>query len=300
MKFINKYLLESKIDKLKNDLNKLFFNADPDIKEILKYEKIVTRNRILSFKDVLCYKFNYTYKYSTQLSAINDYKFENKIPLEYCKKNHTEILNLHNKNFSKLAHNIVAVDGTYNNTNISNNKQLKTSLNMGYYDVTNGIPIELTFKGKDYKNKEIESLIDKIKENNIDLTSIIFVLDRAYCSYELMNFLESKNIKFVTRIKNNFKCIKEQNITVYNPNFRLVSYNFSTSSIKELLNKKEDKLEIYEVIVNVNCNVITNLDLNLYNDDQIRDIYNSRWKVEEFFKLIKSNFNFYNLREHNN
>jgi len=66
---------------------------------------------------------------------------KNKIPLEYYKKFHTEILNLQNKNFSKLAHNIVAVDGTYNN-----NKKLETSLNMSYYDVTNEIPIELTFK----------------------------------------------------------------------------------------------------------------------------------------------------------
>ena len=314
MKFINSQVFINKLNMLTNDLNNLFIGAEMNIKNILKKHNINTRNRVLTFQDVLCYKFNYIYKYSTQLSAINEYKFindinchntafyrkENNIPLEYYSKIHNDILNLYNKYNPKIGYNIVAVDGTYNNTNIKNNKKLETSLNMGYYDATSGIPIELTFKGKEYKNNEIESLIEKIQENKINLSSVILVMDRAYGSYKLMNYLQSKNIKFVIRIKNNFKCIKNDDINVHNENFHLINYNYNTSSIKKLENKKKDKFELYNVIVNVNCNVVTNLDLNMYNNDQIRDIYNSRWKVEEFFKLIKANFNFSNLREHNN
>jgi len=313
MKFINIPLLSTKLALVRDDLNKLFINANLDIKNLLKSKNICTRNRVLTFYDVLCYKFNYISKYNTQLSAINNYKFinnincnnsafyrkENNIPLEYYCKIYNDILNLHNKYYPKNGYNIVAVDGTYNNTNIENNKKLETSLNMGYYDVTNGIPIELTFKGKDFKNKEIESLIDKIKDNELNMSSVILVLDRAYGSYKLMNFLQEKNIKFVIRIKNNFKCIKDGNINTYNDNFRLINYNYNVSSSKKLENKKKAKIELYNITVNINCNVITNLDLNLYTDDQIKDIYNSRWKVEEFFKLIKSNFNFANLKEHN-
>ena len=36
-----------------------------------------------------------------------------------------------------------------------------------------------------------------------------------------------------------------------------------------------------------------------YNDELIKKIYCMRWDVEVFFKLVKSNFNFAYLREHN-
>jgi hypothetical protein len=312
MKSLNKQLLENKMDNLKIDLNNLFCNSEFDIEKMLKNNNIITRHRKLTFKDCLCYKFNCSFKYNTQESVVNDYKFdnslicekssffrkENKIPIDFYKNIYEQTLKLHNKYCTNKPFKIIAVDGTYNNTNINNNKTLETSLNMGYYDISNSIPFELTFKGPEFKNKEIESLIDKINENCIDFTSVIFVLDRAYCSYKLMDFLESKCIKFVVRIKNNFKCIKNDNISEHNNNFRLVNYNYNTETIKELKNKNTGNYEIYNVITNVNCNVITNLDPNLFDTVKIREIYNSRWKVEEFFKLIKSNFNFSNLKNH--
>jgi hypothetical protein len=42
--------------------------------------------------------------------------------------------------------NIFAIDGTYSNTNINRKKgKIQTSLNMGYYDIKNNIPIDITF-----------------------------------------------------------------------------------------------------------------------------------------------------------
>ena len=73
MKFINSQVLINKLNMLTNDLNNLFIGAEMNIKNILKKHNINTRNRVLTFQDVLCYKFNYIYKYSTQLSAINEY-----------------------------------------------------------------------------------------------------------------------------------------------------------------------------------------------------------------------------------
>ena len=65
------------------------------------------------------------------------------------------------------------VDGTYNNTNIKNDINLETSLNMGLYDATNYIPIELKLKGFE----KIKKLILYIKQKNIDNCNLIFVLD---------------------------------------------------------------------------------------------------------------------------
>jgi hypothetical protein len=278
MKFINDEMLNDKINMFVKDMNNLFKDADTEIKDILIKQNKNTRQRILTFRDVLCYKFNYSFKYEKQLNVINEYKINNnvdchksafyrkesKIPLEYYKNIHERILNIHNKYTGNYEYNIIAVDGTYNNTNINNNKNLETSLNMGYYDVNNNIPIELKFKGEHYKNREIDSLIEQLEENKIQLSNIILVLDRGYCSYDLFDYLHQKNIKFVIRIRNNCKCIKNNNISNYNSNYRIVNYNYNTSSIKELKNKKKNITENYNVIINVNCNMITNLNGDIF------------------------------------
>ena len=253
MKFIDESNLNDKINMFVKDMNNLFKDAETEIKDMLIKDNKNTRQRVLSFRDVLCYKFNYSFRYKKQLDVINEYKFnncvdchksafyrkENKIPLEYYKNIHERILKIHNKYTGKYEYNIIAVDGIYNNTNIKNDKTLETSLNMGYYDVNNNIPIELTFKGEQYKNREIDSLIEQLEQNNIQLSNVILVLDRGYCSYELFDYLHQKNIKFVIRIRNNCKYVKNNNISDYNSAYRIVNYNYNTSSIKELKNKKK-------------------------------------------------------------
>ncbi len=76
---------------------------------------------------------------------------------------------LHNKYVEKIERKIIAVDGTYNNTKSKNKSEIETSLNMGYYDVSNKIPVELSFKGPEYKNKEIKSLIKQINLKHLIL-----------------------------------------------------------------------------------------------------------------------------------
>ena len=59
-------------------------------------------------------------------------------------------------NIHKKKEIIIEVDGTFNNINSENKKdKLETALNMGYYDVTNDIPIELTIEGHKKKNNEL-------------------------------------------------------------------------------------------------------------------------------------------------
>lgn len=79
-----------------SSINNIFINADKDIsKDILKKYNVITRKSKLSFKDVLLYCLEYTKNY----------------------------FNNNNKNT------IIAVDGTYTNTNIKNIKDyLETTL----------------------------------------------------------------------------------------------------------------------------------------------------------------------------
>lgn len=306
-------MLKDKIYKLSEELNNLFINSDRDIKEILDKKNIKTRNKKLSFNDVLKYKFLYVYKNYTKSQIVADlnfdnykanksnyYKKEQKIPLEYYQLVLNKVKQLFN-NYSKktLPYNIIAVDGTYNNTNLKNDKTLETTLNMGFYDVSNCIPIDIVLKDHNNKNKEIDGIIDYILKTDINLQKVIFVMDRAYFSYELIKLLNDKNIKFIIRIKNNCEHIdknKKRKKKIKNrqlDNIRFISYLANITETKK--NKKNENVTIMR---SLECNIATNLD-ETYNDDIIKKMYISRWDIEVFFKLIKNNFKFSSLTEHN-
>lgn len=163
---------------------------------------------------------------------------------------------------------------------------------MGYYNVTDEIPIDIKLRGT-VINKEISSLIDYINNNNIDTQKVIFVMDRGYFSYDLFKFLEEKHIKFVIRIKNNCVYIRDKNLKNINQNIRFVSYNAEVTETKKDKNNNDKTL-----IRKLTCNIATNLNIT-YNDETIKNIYKSRWDIEVFFKLVKSNFKFSYLTEHN-
>ncbi len=192
-KIKNTYQQKLKDDfvKLSNELNSLFKNSEDIIKKTINNDlKIKTRKRKLLFNDVLCYYFNYNFIDNTKNSIVSDYNFNNKIdvhmsnyqkkesliPLSFYQLIFDNIKKLHDQYiFNKKR--TIAVDGTYNITNVKNDGSLETSLNLGIYDITNKIPVDIQLKGQENKNKEIESFIHYIDINKIDKDNIIFVFD---------------------------------------------------------------------------------------------------------------------------
>lgn len=315
--FINnqiKNILYKELLKLSDEINNIFKNVNDDIiKLIFKNTKIKNRNNKLTFVDVLNYIFNYSFINSTKQQIVSDFNFKNNtdydrssfykkelnIPLIFYQNLFLKIKNLSNKLMNKNLNlfNVIAVDGTYSNTNLHNQHKLETCLNMGYYDCTNQIPIELEIKGTDYNNKEIQSLIDYLNKNDINIDNLILVLDRAYFSYDLINFLDNKKINYVIRIKNNSIGIKDKNKAnekLINKNTRIINYNTKIN-----INKKDKNNNIINLEQTLTCNLITNLNETKFNNEIVKDIYLQRWDIEVFFKLIKSNFKFALLREHN-
>ena len=168
---------------------------------------------------------------------------------------------------------------------------------MGYFDCTNQIPIDLEIKGTEFNNKEIESFINYINKNNLDINNLILVFDRAYYSYDLINFLDTKKLNYVIRIKNNSIGINNKN----KANDKLVNKNTRIINYKSIINinKKDKNNNIVKLEQTLICNLITNLNEDKFNNDKIKDLYLQRWDIEVFFKLLKSNFKFALLREHN-
>ena len=267
---------------------------------------IYTNNKIIrseiSEDKLIYYKFKYTkgtetkqnivsninFKFNTSHNATSYYKKEKNISLDTYKNILRDIKDLYSKinNDNNNNKSIIAIDGTYGNTNIKRKKgKLQTTLFMCYYDVTNNIPIDINFKMNNCNNevKLAQKWIDDFKNINIDS---IIVADRAYFKYDFFKFLIDNNIKFVIRIRNNAKNIK-------NLNCRHIEKSFSIE--KKVFNKKKNKYET--LICNNKYSIITNIKEDIYDENKIFNIYEERWNIEVFFKYLKTNFKLRNLKE---
>ena len=181
-------------------LNNIFLNIDKTIRNDIKNKlNITTRKTLVNYDISLIYSLLYTDNNITKNEVVNIlnetektqiykrttlYEKENNISLSFYSDLFKQLYDLYISLFSSDNLNkIIAIDGCYTNSNVFNIKQfLETSLNMGFYDVTNNIPLDLTFEGIKNKNKELEVLIDYINKNKTYFKNLIIVADRAYCS----------------------------------------------------------------------------------------------------------------------
>jgi hypothetical protein len=296
-------------------LNNVFIDLEKNIRlDILDKFNIKTRNTKISFVEALIYKFKYSCINETKQHITNNYNFDNYTSIvrsTFYEKEKFISISIYNDIFNKLTSlykelinqntTYLAVDGTYNNTKHKNQKGiLETSLNLGFFDINNNIPYDLTFEGSENKNKEVYCLKQYILNNKID-KNLIYVLDRAYCSYELIDFLNYNKLNFVIRFRNNCKNFNKINT---NKNVRIIKYteyleqNVLNKNLELLHNNK--KYESVTIKHKYEYTLLTNLNIKTYNDENIKNIYKKRWDVEIFFKVLKKNFNFEHLNEYNN
>jgi hypothetical protein len=303
------------------NLNNIFQNCCTyDIVNGLSDVKLRNVENGLCITDALLYKFKYAQIGTTKdsiVSSINIYNKENNI----CNKSFTrrsfeckernigtqfysnilnKIIDFYNTNCNSKNKNeyiFMAIDGTNNNDNKQN-----IMLNMGYFDIKNKIPIDLTNNGTEYRNKEVEVVINDITAHPDKYKNVVIIGDRLYFTYEFMNFLDSQNIKFIVRAKGkadnlddmcdlkkstkHYDIIKELRkkiriVKCFNTYDKIV---FSSKS-KKITNK------IYHLKVVNDCVIITNLlDKSKFSDSDILDLYRKRWEIEIFFKFLKKNF----------
>lgn len=203
---------------------------------------------------------------------------ENQLDINIYKKIYTEIDEYIKENYNKDKNivQVYAVDGT--DVHLSNNlkkegyKQNKSGnlINaqiMGIYNVTYNHPIVLDLVKHKNERKAFKDYIADIETYR----GSIFIYDRGYWSSDLSNTLENKGIKYIMRIKDNSSLITSD------------SHDITT-----ILNEKDVRIITY-IINEKKYHVATNLmDKKEYNIEIIKQMYHDRWKIEEFFKYIKS------------
>lgn len=289
-------------------------------KKLNRFNSVKMRNikKGIGLIDAVLYKFLYSNKNVTKehvVSIMNNKNgthftrqaFDSKannvtiVPLENILKNAREFFYLNYKNNDDLR--LASFDGTYNN-----NKSNKESLNMGIYDITHEVPIDLKSYGEQGKNKEVQSSMDYIENNKDKLKDCIIVADRAYFSYKFMNYLINNGYKFIIRVKgdgailNDKKVIYKSNpkydeINNIKPNVRIIE---CIGTIKKIIYPATSKRHLMKRVIEVenNCFLVTNLlDVEKYSDDRILKHYRSRWDIEVFFKHLKYNFKFQHMKE---
>jgi len=282
------------------NLNKIF-SKYTDYKFINKINNKKLRNMKngLSLEDVIFYELSYCNQDSTRESIIakinmnkkttfTRHSFESKsnnISLSVFDSLLKELILLYDDTYRPIKrNNLIAVDGT-NNLDSDNN----IMLNMVQFDITNQIPIDITYEGSENRNREVKCLISNIKDDPDKYKSAILVGDRAYFSYELINFLIEKDIKFIIRIKGNGDYIDDK---VDDPDkVRIVRCKGIIEKLIHPTSKKRHIDKPMKISLKNDCNILTTLSED-YDDDQIIKYYRSRWNVETFIAFIKYNFKF--------
>jgi len=282
--------------------NKKVSINDAVLLRLLSSGKDSKKNAVVA--DINHYKLNNNYLYATK-KAYRDK--ENNISVDYYSLLFKKLVEFHKSNCGLKNENgkiYLAVDGTNNH-----DKNINVMLNMGYYDITNKVPIDLTHHGSENRNKEVQMLLKEINNNIDNFSNTIIIGDRFYFSYELLHKLYKNNISFIIRAKkkgelleNNTKINQNykhyQNIMDMRPNIRVIK--FSNKMKKTVYSKsgKKEEQKIYYIEQLNDCVILTNLmDKKMYPDDLILDAYRSRWEIETYFKFVKRNFNFEHMVE---
>jgi hypothetical protein len=272
--------------------NRIFSNINYKFINKFQTDKQMRNSKGITLQNTLLFRFKYTENNTTKTNISCTINYKNKKDVHrtcYLRKEQNLSLNLY-KFLSKQVYNncnkinkkmIVAVDGTCSN-DISHN----VALNMGYYNVSNNLVLDLTHNGNENRNKEIKNLKEHINDNKQLYKNTIIVGDRAYFSYELMSFLKKNNIDFIIRCKG--KNIKNTN------NNRIV---YSSDQYEKTIWSchKKRKREKKVLLVNNDCTLLTSI-MNK-SDNELMEIYKSRWNIETYFKIIKKHFKIQHTKE---
>lgn len=296
-------------------------NTECTYEKINEFNKKQVRNKKdgIDIKSCILYKLLYANIDKSKQKVIKYINILNKTSFKrqsYEEKENNISIDFYNHLLSKLIEfyndmiiipdiKLYAVDGTYNNDNERN-----SMMNLGIYDISNMIPVDIGYYGKENKNKEVKCFKEYIQDNMNDFINTIFVCDRAYFSYDLLDFLDSNNLKYIIRVKGNGNNLDpemplKKGIAKYDLINKLISKNriirCNGSYTKTLYIGKNKKNVKEMTITNTNnCILVTNLlDTNKYSNTTILNYYKKRWDIEVFFKFIKSNFKFQHLNEKN-
>jgi len=301
-----------------NHVSNVFSNYC-NYKTINELSPVKMRNKSdgIQIKDGVLYRFLYSRIGSTKedvvsdINDLNDTSFtrqafdrkENNIPLEFYSLLFNEISSILNNQSTTIGLSLVAVDGVCNN-----NRKRNVLTNLGIFDISKNIPIDIGFYGANNRNNEVKKFKQYLLSNLDKFKTAIFVCDRLYFNYQLIEFFLEHNFKFIVRIKGSGSNLDSLTpLKKGTPNYAIINrirskirvVTCKKSYLKTvIISKRKTKRDVRKIMVRTDCMLVTNLtNKREYSDAKLLEYYRERWDIEIFFKLLKNNFKFQHLDE---
>ena len=310
------------ITTISNKLNTFFDNIINVVKQSINKNKKKLRTKDITINNLIEFMFRYSDKNKTQQSIISNINKTNKKCITrtsyYNKEKNIDcdlyynILNIsknflneieHNFNNNKKFKNIFIFDGVFNQTSKNNDKyqskykycNYTCTYNLGCYDLDKNLPYSIKMCESSNERKE---LIKFLKEH--DFTDKLIILDAGFYSAEIVKFLKSKNIKFIIRLSKSVTSLINHNGNDYTKNInqnnelvRIIKYKCKSTKILKNHKTKEHK----KIITDSDFYLVTNIFDENYDIDYFKSLYKSRWDIEEYFKLLKNNLQYENIKQ---
>lgn len=166
------------------------------------------------------------------------------------------------------------------------------------YDINNNFIIDSIVDK--YKTSEIELAKKNIENANkiINKHKQLIIFDRGYPSLEFFMWLEKRNIKFLIRFTSaDYKKErismngKDELVTLEHNKWRKKNIRkYFPEEYEEFCQKKATKLRMTLVDLDNNGNIeylISNLDFSEFNYNDLKELYNMRWKIETSYNTTK-------------
>lgn len=166
------------------------------------------------------------------------------------------------------------------------------------YDVNNHFYIDVEIDK--YTASEIELAkrnIDKMIEI-IGVEKVLIIFDRGYPSIEFFYWLETRNIKFLMRLRGKDYKEEKQQMKQDDEIIELKYYYSRLQSIKKkypkIYNEIKDKTGIkyrftkIEVTEETTEYLISNVTMEEFSIRELKELYGNRWKIEESYDSIKN------------
>ena len=161
------------------------------------------------------------------------------------------------------------------------------------------LPKTIRFCTEQSEANEDIALVRAINESKLEKEEII-LFDRGISNAKSFDDFGKKDIKFVTRVKNNrkYKVIKENKaVSDKDSDLEIIS-----DEIVHLYHKKKlvnNDLRLIKVINKEGTEISFLTNLHDPSSIEIADMYNLRWEIEVFFKFLKQNLQFKHFITHN-
>ena len=169
------------------------------------------------------------------------------------------------------------------------------------YDLLNYYTLDSIIEKYDYSEiKMAETHYQNIKQNNLlDNTKSIIIMDRNYRSLSNMYKFIKNDDKFLIRItssaykKEQQEMKTDDEIIEIKPNSnRTYPYRDKNPELYNyLLSGNSIKVRCVKVTLNTGETevLLTNLEQNKFSKEEIKELYNYRWKIEINYKHLKNN-----------